>query len=175
MNWSEAFEYDQPTGFLRWRMRTGATPVDARFNTKTAGQIAGSLSYNGPERNNKPRGVSVGYRGRDYYAHRIVWELHHGPIPSGMVIDHINGNPFDNRLCNLRLATMEQNYHNQARGMKNKSGIKGVHYDKVRGKWKAEIRFFNKAITIGRFDSKGLAAVARAKAAIRYHGKFWRV
>lgn len=175
MNWSEAFDYNPSTGELVWNKRTGGTADDARFNTKTAGRIAGAPCYNGRERNNKPRGIAVGYRGRDYYAHRIVWEMHHGPIPDGLVIDHINGNPLDNRLSNLRLATKEQNYHNQGRGMKNNSGIKGIHYDKSRGKWRAEIRFYNKVVTLGRFDTKGMAAVARAKAAIRYHGEFWRV
>ena len=101
--------------------------------------------------------------------------MNRGPIPECFVIDHINGNPLDNRLVNLRLATKEQNYHNQGRGMKNTSGIKGVHFDKDRNKWKAEIRFYNRVVSLGRFDTKGLAAVARVKAAIRYHGEFWRV
>ena len=175
MEWSNVFSYDHSTGNLTWMPRTGGTPVDARFNTKTSGRVAGSPCYHGPERNKKPRGIAIGYRGQDLYAHRIVWEMHHGPIPEGLVIDHINGNPLDNRLSNLRLATKTQNYHNQGLGMKNRSGIKGVHFDKARGKWRAEIRFYNKVVGLGRFDTKGMAAVARAKAALRYHGEFYRI
>lgn len=175
MNWNEAFSYNENTGELTWKPRNGGTPVDARFNTKTAGRIAGAPCYNSAERNKTPRGIAIGYKGRDLYAHRIVWEMNRGPIPEGFVIDHINGNPLDNRMCNLRLASREQNYHNQRRGMKNTSGIKGVHFDKARNKWRAEIRFYNHVVSLGRFDTKGLAAVARAKAAVRYHGEFWRV
>ena len=175
MNWDDVFLYQAATGCLIWRQRKSGSPEDLRFNTKTSGKIAGALAYNGPERNKKPRGITIGYKGQDLYAHRIVWEMHHGPIPEGFVIDHINGNPFDNRIQNLRLATKTQNYHNQGLGMKNTSGIKGVHYDKSRGKWRAEIRFYNNVVNLGRFDTKGMAAVARAKAALRYHGEFYRI
>ena len=43
------------------------------------------------------------------YVHRVVWEEHHGKIPDGMQIDHINNNPIDNRIENLQLVTKKQN------------------------------------------------------------------
>ena len=42
------------------------------------------------------------------YAHRFIYECYHGVIPEGMVIDHINDNKKDNRLCNLQLMTQQQ-------------------------------------------------------------------
>ena len=172
MNWNEVFTYDLSSGILTWKPRLSGSAADKRFNTKTAGKVAGAVAAG---KYNRPRGIAIGYRGKDFYAHRIVWEMHNGEIPIHMVIDHINGDATDNRLTNLRLATREQNYHNQGISLKNTSGIKGVHFDNARGLWKSEIRAFNRVISLGRFKTKGMAAVARAKAALRYHGEFARI
>jgi hypothetical protein len=56
----------------------------------------------------------------------------------GMVIDHINGNTFDNRRCNLRYATRSQNMQNM-KPQRNKSGHVGV-YETKEGKWRVEIQ-----------------------------------
>jgi len=42
---------------------------------------------------------------KTYHVHRFVWECFHGVIPDGKVIDHINDNRGDNRLCNLQIMT----------------------------------------------------------------------
>lgn len=52
-------------------------------------------------------------RGVRYSAHRVIWEIHNGPIPAAMEIDHINKNKKDNRIINLRLASRAQNCWNQ--------------------------------------------------------------
>ena len=61
----------------------------SRSNVK-AGSVAGRVS-NGY--------ISIKLNGKEYQAHRIVWEMHKGKIPSGLVVDHINHNRTDNSRC----------------------------------------------------------------------------
>lgn len=60
--------------------------------------------------------------------------------PEGAEVDHINGNGLDNRRSNLRLATRRQGLANRRRFKNNKSGFKGVQFDKESGKWKLTFR-----------------------------------
>lgn len=54
--------------------------------------------------------VRLGGRHSAYqYAHRLVWEVANGPIPSGLQIDHLNGRKTDNRACNLEAVTQSEN------------------------------------------------------------------
>ena len=71
-----------------------------------------------------------------YYVHRFVWECFNGNIPEGKVIDHINNNKEDNRLCNLQLVTQQQNckksakdrdYTFVAKNHENKKCVKAIN------------------------------------------------
>jgi len=63
---------------------------------------------------------------KGYTAHRVIWEMHNGPIPDDLMIDHINGDSSDNRLPNLRLVTKRVNARNQKKRSCNTSGVTGV-------------------------------------------------
>lgn len=79
--------------------------------------------------------VVVLYRGKQYKAHRIAWELFHGVPPDGE-IDHINGKYADNRIENLRVVSRVENARNMKLSKNNKSGYPGVRAcSKVEGKW----------------------------------------
>ena len=54
---------------------------------------------------------------RSVRAHRVVWMAKNGRVPEGLVIDHINRNRSDNRLCNLRVVTPQENFMNQENPM----------------------------------------------------------
>ena len=80
----------------------------------------------------------------------------HGVEPE-LEMDHINGNPTDNRLCNLRLATRAQNLVN-TKARKNSSGIKGVSWYAAGKKWRAQIKVNGKTHYLGAYSSKEEAA-----------------
>jgi len=106
--------------------------------------------------------VMICTNGKTRGAHQLIWESVNGLVPCGLEIDHINGDPSDNRIGNLRLVTHSQNMQNtrKASGKNKTSGVKGVHYDKARGKWRTHIVVSGKQIHIGRFDSIGDAKKA---------------
>ena len=67
------------------------------------------------------------------YVHRMIWKLFNGEIAGGMSIDHIDGNPSNNRIENLRLATHKDNMRNTKRNKSNKSGVNGVTLENIKG------------------------------------------
>jgi len=89
--------------------------------------------------------------------------------PSGMQVDHINGNKLDNRKSNLRIVTQQQNLMNKGVYKNNKTGFKGVCKDF--GKYKATKKD-NKKIHIGVYKTPEEAAKAYDKAAIKLFGEF---
>ena len=81
-----------------------------------------------------------------------------------LVVDHINGNPYDNRKCNLRLCEQKKNTLNKHFMSLNTSGVIGVTRDKRKGRknqWIAEIRYENKKTFIGAYLTIEEAAFAR--------------
>lgn len=94
--------------------------------------------------------------------------------PTGVQVDHINGNPLDNRRCNLRLCAPSENVFNTRRRIDNKSGFKGVSRCArgARVRWQAHIHAFGKHYVLGRFDTPEAAHEAYKRAALRLHGEF---
>jgi len=72
--------------------------------------------------------VSTPFR-KKVLAHRLAWLLYYGEWPSGDV-DHINRNRSDNRISNLRQLNRSQNLLNMDTPL-----LKGIFWDKRRGKW----------------------------------------
>ena len=110
-----------------------------------------------------------------YPAHRIAYVLYHGDCPCEFEIDHINGVRNDNRLCNLRLVTRKQNMENKTAARTNKTGYKGVSFDKHSKKWKASISHNHKQINLGRYETAKEAGAAYASAAKRLFTHWDRV
>lgn len=84
--------------------------------------------------------------------------------PQRLEVDHIDGNPNNNRRSNLRITTHSNNMKNIKLYSSNTSGTKGVHWSKLENKWKAYIRCNNVVRHLGTFVNKDDAINARRKA-----------
>ncbi|MCP1243036.1 HNH endonuclease [Acetobacter lambici] len=144
-----------------------------------------SLAPNTLRKSKKPIGniTKAGYvslritgidgKSRRYMGHRVAWALHYGQWPA-LHIDHINGDRSDNRITNLRFATNAQNCMNCKGHSNSLTGIKGVTWDKTRGKWMARLNKGGKFINLGRFDTSDEAKMAYDAAAADAHGEYFR-
>ena len=142
--------YCPDTGVFTWIVNKG--PVKA-------GRIASCILTDGKG----IRYLSVMINGKTYLQHRLAWLYCFGYMPAEMV-DHINGDTVDNRICNLREASNSKNCKNQKRRTNNKSGITVVYWVKVCGKWGARINKDYKSIYLGVFNSfEDAVAVRKAK------------
>lgn len=104
-----------------------------------------------------------------YSAHRLIFLMHHGWLPPQ--IDHINGNPSDNRIENLRAATASTNGCNRTMRRDCGSGVKNVSLAK--GRWRVTIRPpGGKTQYFGSYADLGVAEMVAAEAREALHGQF---
>ena len=104
-------------------------------------------------------------------------KLHHlilGKPLGGQVIDHINGYPLDNRKENLRFCTPAQNSMNRASNGRNKSGYRGVCWNKKNRCWFAHITVNGMNTYLGSFQDPYEASLAYQRAAVQKFGEFAR-
>ena len=88
------------------------------------------------------------------------------------VTDHENYCGLDNRETNIRICTQQQNTYNRRPCKKNKSGYKGVFWNKQSKKWRVQIYCKGDCFYIGCFDKKEDGAKAYDKKAIELFGEF---
>lgn len=101
------------------------------------------------------------------YLHRFLMDAQ-----SNEVVDHIDRNPLNNRKNNLRIATQSKNMMNTISPSDNTSGVKGVSFNKKRGRWHAYISIDGRRINLGFFENFKEASKARKDAEIKYHGEY---
>lgn len=107
-----------------------------------------------------------------WLAHRVSYEMCIGPIPEGMVIDHICHNTSCVNPLHLRTATRSQNQFNQLLSKSSTSGLKGVSWRKDRNRWEAVIKANGKRYRLGYFKDAEVAHQAYCAASKRLHGEF---
>lgn len=114
------------------------------------------------------------YGNKTVMQHRVIWELHHGPIPEGTQVDHINGDRLDNRIENLRLVTQSQNQSNRKINSSNTSGVKGVWWNAQCNKWQVSIQVRGERKHLGLYEDLELAELVANEAREKYHGEYAR-
>jgi hypothetical protein len=119
--------------------------------------------------NNRRYVISKEWGGKKgIYLHRLVVKA-----PDDKLVDHINGNPLDNRKANLRVCTSQENIRNSQKRRGCLSKFKGVTRDARKNKlWRAQICIDGERKSLGYFYTEIEAAHAYAKAAKELFGEF---
>lgn len=107
-----------------------------------------------------------------YLEHRLIYLYHYGVLPP--YIDHIDGNPSNNSIENLRECTHMQNHFNEKKSKNNTSGFKGVSFHKPSQKWRASVFVNYKQHHLGLFEDIQDANLACIDFRNKHHGEFAR-
>jgi hypothetical protein len=149
----QLLSYDPDTGVLLRLVTTSPRSM--------AGMVAGSKRRDGYRKLLVDR--------VEYFAHRVAWLLHHGEWPDE--VDHINGDPSDNRMINLRSVTHAQNTRNSRQRPIGASGYRGVRLHRRSGLWRAVIGTGGQYLSLGYFKDPEEAHKAYCSAVERLHGE----
>lgn len=147
----QIFEYRD--GELFWKINRGNI---------AAGTKAGVINRRGY--------LQVMVQKKNYLGHRVIFLMHHGYMPPE--IDHIDGNPSNNRIENLREATHEQNIANIGLRKTNTSGAKNVIYREKKKRWEVSLCFNGERFYGGQFRDFSSAQTAAAELRDKVHKEF---
>lgn len=152
--------YDPETGRFTWMIDLGRHKKgDLAGSPDKAGYVVIYLRIDGVQ--------------KSFRAHRLAWFYVHGRWPDGD-IDHRDLEHSDNRIGELREATRSQNMANTSAYKDSTTGIKGVSFDKRRGKYYARIMKDGQVYHLGSFADVEAASAAYIEAATRLFGEFAR-
>jgi len=134
----EAFDYRD--GNLYW--------IESPNNRVRVGSKAGCLFL----KHDGKQYWRITFKSKYYKAHRLIWVWHGYPLEPNQEVDHIDNNGLNNDINNLRACTHKENQENRKGAQKNnKTGIRGVSWDKKRNKYSAQIKHNGKRIYLGRY------------------------
>ena len=150
----ERLSYDSGSGLFKW-LNGG--------NGKLRGGTAGCLM--------KSKYVCIRIDNKLFYAHRLAWLYTTGDWPANQ-IDHINLDRSDNRMCNLREATLSENNRNTKVRSDSKSGIKGAYKNRRGGRYYSKIMFNGVIYRLGSFSTAEEAHKAYCDKADELFGEF---
>lgn len=153
-------------GLLSYNPETGLFTRLASNNSRLkVGDIAGSIHVSGY--------VEIKINGRIYKAHRLAFLYMTGSWPLDMT-DHIDGIRHNNKWLNLREANRSENNRNAKIRSDNKTGYKGVFFEKGARKWRSMCWANGKQQCLGLFNTAIEASNAYRKFAKKHHGIFFK-
>jgi hypothetical protein len=166
-------------------MKKDPTPDTIRylFDYREDGNLTRKIKPNNRASRMTPIGDAVGttdsrgYKtvqvdGKLHKVHKLIYIYHNGEVPSNLIIDHIDGDPTNNRIENLRAVTQSQNSCNRKKSTHNKSGVKGVCRHKKSGKWIVGITYNKKKYHGGLFSSLEDAEARVKQLRKEIHGEY---
>lgn len=162
----QLFEADFEKGIVIWMARPVSMFASERscksWNSKHAGHAAAA-------HDNGQGYLAVRVFDKPRKLHRIIFALRHGHYPEA--IDHINGDRADNRICNLRSVTPQQNSQNLRLSKQSKSGEPGVYWNEKTRKWQARVSIGRRSKYLGNYTEKdeAVAAARAARVDLGYH------
>ena len=139
-DWDDVFIYDETSpSCLRWKHGNGQQNQSKRGVCGVAGYINSSGNY---------KRYKVSYKGTEYLAHRIIYQMFRKDICSDLVINHIDADPLNNKISNLEMVTTAENNRKTHRDVfgelssTNTSGIQNIRKTyQDNGGWSAQVYY----------------------------------
>jgi hypothetical protein len=103
--------------------------------------------------------IVINLNGCQLKAHHFAWYVKYNNVPE--ILDHINGNTLDNRICNLRSVSHQENMFNRK--------AKGYYFNKINKNYQSYIKLNNRMIHLGSFNTPDEAHKAYLDAKKTYH------
>lgn len=171
----ECFVANFETGTLTWKFRPlSHFPTERGWkiaNTQRAGQVA-NLPWKKSD-NYVAERVTTG--GKSFAVQHVLWTMFYGEMidTGSWEIDHIDRNPLNNSITNLRKVDRTQNSWNTTsrKTGQSQSEFKGVAFDKSRGKWLLQFKIGSRKVS-GRFERECDAGFVYRLLCENFHGEY---
>ena len=141
-----------------------------RHSTMGNGNHAGAVVGTKPTGARNYRYSTTKVHGEHWCVHKLIYLYHYGVVPDQL--DHINRDSTDNRIENLRPASVSENICNRGLFSNNTSGCKGVSWHKAQSRWCVYINVNKKRKNLGYFNDLELADLVSTEARDLYHGNY---